>query len=190
MGNSPHGIKNSTNTPTKIPSQSHVCRYLPVTQETVMDSVTFSVEALTAGSLTISWGNRGQTACIWSRTNHARGYGQSRSFCVLEEAGVRFSLFEAGEAVYRDRHLKEKTHRVWGPSPKNRCFKCKTVRAQCVLHEATRPYTSYLPQADVVQVQVLDAEALLCLVETPQPLAVHRSSLALPSLATPTNEEC
>lgn len=46
-------------------------------------------------------------------------------------------------------------------------------------------YISFLPTADVVEAEVLDTEALLHLVETPQPLALHRPSLALPALATP-----
>lgn len=46
-------------------------------------------------------------------------------------------------------------------------------------------YISFLPTADVVEAEVLDTEALLHLVETPQPLTLHRPSLALPALATP-----
>lgn len=46
-------------------------------------------------------------------------------------------------------------------------------------------YISFLPTADVVEAEVLDAEALLSLVKTPQPLTRHRPSLALPALATP-----
>lgn len=46
-------------------------------------------------------------------------------------------------------------------------------------------YISFLPTADVVEAEVLDTEALLRLVKTPQPLALHRPPLALPALATP-----
>lgn len=46
-------------------------------------------------------------------------------------------------------------------------------------------YISFLSPADVVQAEVLDTQALLCLVKTPQPLALYRPPLALPALATP-----
>lgn len=46
-------------------------------------------------------------------------------------------------------------------------------------------YISFLPAADVVEAEVLNTEALLCLVEAPQPLTLHRPSLALPALAAP-----
>lgn len=46
-------------------------------------------------------------------------------------------------------------------------------------------YISSLPPADVVEAEVLDAEALLRLVEAPQPLTLLGPSLALPALTTP-----
>lgn len=46
-------------------------------------------------------------------------------------------------------------------------------------------YISFLSPADVVEAEVLDTEALLCLVKTPQPLALHRPTLTLPALSTP-----
>lgn len=46
-------------------------------------------------------------------------------------------------------------------------------------------YIVFLPAAYVVEAQVLDTEALLRLVKTPQPLALLRPSLALPALTAP-----
>lgn len=47
------------------------------------------------------------------------------------------------------------------------------------------PHLRLLPSADVVEAEVLNAEALLSPVETPQPLALQGASLALAALATP-----
>lgn len=44
-------------------------------------------------------------------------------------------------------------------------------------------YICFFSTADVIEVEALDAEALLRLVEAPQPLALRRPSLALPPLA-------
>lgn len=52
------------------------------------------------GTLTISWANEGQTAGIRRGADHTSGSEQGRSFCVLEEAGVRLSLFQIREALY------------------------------------------------------------------------------------------
>lgn len=46
-------------------------------------------------------------------------------------------------------------------------------------------YIGFLPAADVIEAEPLDAEALLRPVETPQPLALNGTPLALPPLATP-----
>lgn len=51
-------------------------------------------------------------------------------------------------------------------------------------------YISFLPAADVVDAELLDTEALLCLVETPQPMTPHRPSLAFRApAATVTPQE-
>lgn len=54
-----------------------------------------------------------------------------------------------------------------------------------VPHSPPLHYIGFLPAADVVLAEVLDIEALLHLVEAPQPLALRGASLALPALATP-----
>lgn len=55
----------------------------------------------------------------------------------------------------------------------------------CIRPLSPQHYIGFLPAADVVEAEVLNTEALLRLVETPQPLALQRPSLALPSLTTP-----
>lgn len=59
-------------------------------------------------------------------------------------------------------------------------WKRKVIGNRFPLH-----YIGFLPAADVVDAEALDTEALLRLVEAPQPLAPHGPSLALPALATP-----
>jgi len=67
---------------------------------------------------------------------------------------------------------------------------CHIVVYYCALipsvpHSSPLHYIRFLPAADVVLAEVLDIEALLHLVEAPQPLALRGASLALPALATP-----
>lgn len=45
-------------------------------------------------------------------------------------------------------------------------------------------YISFFPTTDVIQTEMVDTETLLCLLETPKPLTLHRSLLALRALAT------
>lgn len=45
-------------------------------------------------------------------------------------------------------------------------------------------YITFFPMTDVIETKMMDMKTLLCLVETPNPLTLHRSLLAFPMLST------